>query len=503
MQADEKKALFMELVDSVLRSWWTLVAGICFGLTGAVVAMGLVQAQYEATALIYVTPELSRDVARDTVSEDMTRRMLAVQNAVLGPEYMRRMIEATYGPVESEERLQAISRSVRNRVLIEAAATGTAPESLFAFHLTFRDYTAERAAFGANMLAELYIEQNKAFRTTQARDALEAAEHQAERAKEAFEEIDRQVISFREEHKFETGEHQNANIMLFERRKDDLTANLNEQRDVEITLQDLQRELSQAEVGAASTAEEIAALRDELNGLLIQYSEAHPSVIRVRRKLADAMAELGVTPEQLEEASAGEEQYPPDPRVIALRADIEAAQRQGRQLKERETKLRGEIEEYERRSSAVATIQPQLSRLETEQRMLRERYEEAHRKAEQSREALYIEETLHGERFELAVPAEPPRRPVYPQPVRFYVMGIFAGFLLFVGPVLAGRFLRPVISSEAGLRSLKDVPVLVTIPRVATPESRGKAVRRTIKNFALSTLCVAATVTAILLMGAS
>ena len=190
MHAEEKKAFAMELVDTVFRSWWTLVAGICLGLTGAVFALGKVDSMYAATALIYVTPELSRDVARDTVSEDMTRRMLAVQNAVLGPEYMRRMIEETYGIEPSEERFQVLSRSVRNRVMIEAAVTGTAPESLFAFHLSFRDYTAERAAFGANKLAELYIEQNKAFRTSQARDALEAAKHQAERAKAAFEEID-------------------------------------------------------------------------------------------------------------------------------------------------------------------------------------------------------------------------------------------------------------------------------------------------------------------------
>ena len=503
MQAEEKKALLMEMVDTVFRSWWTLVAGVCFGLTGAIVALGWVQPWYSATALIYVTPELSKDVSRNTVSEDMTRRMLAVQSAVLGPEYMRRMVEATYGPVSSDEMLQARSRSVRNRMMIEAAATGTAPESLFAFHLTFKDSQAERAAFGANSLAELYIEQNKAFRTIQAKDALQAAEHQATRAKDAFEARDQEVIAFREKYKFETGEHQNANIMLFERRKDDLNANLAAQRDAEVALQELQRDLGQAEVGAATSAEEIVVLRNELNGLLVQYSEAHPSVIRVRRKLSEAMAELGLTPEQLEENAAAAEVYPTDPRVTRLRSDIASNRRQFDQLKINEKKLRGEIAEYERRISSVATIQPQLSRLETEQRMLRERYEEAHRKAEQSRESLYIEETLHGERFELAARAEPPRKPVFPQPIRFYIMGILAGGLLFVGPVLARRFLRPVVSSEAGLRSLNDLPVLVTIPRVATAETRGTTIRRTIKNVALSTLCIAMTVAAFLLMGAS
>ena len=101
------------------------------------------------------------------------------------------------------------------------------------------------------------------------------------------------------------------------------------------------------------------------------------------------------------------------------------------------------------------------------------------------------------------VRAELPRLPVYPKPMRFYALGIFAGCLLFVGPLVAGRFLRPVVSSEAGLRSLTDVPVLVTIPRVVTEVTRGQFVRRTLKNVALSTLCVAMVVTAFLLLGAS
>jgi hypothetical protein len=133
--------------------------------------------------------------------------------------------------------------------------------------------------------------------------------------------------------------------------------------------------------------------------------------------------------------------------------------------------------------------------------MLRQRYEEAQQKVDQNREALFLEETLLAERFELAKRAEPPRKAVYPKPIRFFVMGIVGCCLLFVGPLLARRFLSPVISSEAGLRALTDVPVLVTIPRVETSQTKGLVLRRRIKNFALSTLCVVMAVAAFMLLG--
>jgi hypothetical protein len=60
-----------------------------------------------------------------------------------------------------------------------------------------------------------------------------------------------------------------------------------------------------------------------------------------------------------------------------------------------------------------------------------------------------------------------------------------------------------VVSSEAGLRALTGVPVLVTIPRIVTRATRGRAVRQTIKNVTLSTLCVAMAVAAFLWMGGS
>ena len=61
----------------------------------------------------------------------------------------------------------------------------------------------------------------------------------------------------------------------------------------------------------------------------------------------------------------------------------------------------------------------------------------------------------------------------------------------FVGPVVALRVLNPPVSSEAGLRVVTDVPVLVSIPRIEAVGFRGSALRAFAKNAALAAVSAA------------
>jgi len=485
---EQRKAMVLELADAVLKSWWTVVGGICAGLIGAVVALSLVPKWYEATAKIYVTPEISRELGRPLVAEDMTRRMAALKEAVLTDEYKLRLVQRVYPQAEGEKMMMRL-RGLRTRVRITPTTLGPTPgpESLFAFDLTYRDVNPERAAQAVNVLAELYIEQNEQFRGGQAREVLQAAEDQAAAAKQELDVADRRLIEFRGRNRFETEDQRDANLRLMERRQGDLESNLASQRLVGERLRDLGVRLAELDAGGASTAGEVAELRRQLEGLLGRYSESHPEVLRVRRKLQDLLAKPGTA----EPASAD---YPPDPQVTALQKQVEASRREIEALAEQEAKLRDEIAEYERRIAAVPRVQPELSRLQTERALLFQRYQDLRGKADQAAQALYLEETLKGERFELAQRAEPSFKPVSPQPTQFYTLGVALGLGLFVGPLLARHFLRPRITSEAGLKALADVPVLVTIPRIETPAARARGVRRMLANVALSAVCAATTV---------
>jgi len=62
-----------DLTRTALRSWWTIVAGICLGLAGAVVALDRIPPRFEATATI----EVPESVAGTHAPAEMSQRPVA------------------------------------------------------------------------------------------------------------------------------------------------------------------------------------------------------------------------------------------------------------------------------------------------------------------------------------------------------------------------------------------------------------------------------------------
>ncbi len=79
-----------------------------------------------------------------------------------------------------------------------------------------------------------------------------------------------------------------------------------------------------------------------------------------------------------------------------------------------------------------------------------------------------------------------PSRPVAPRPELVYIFGLMVGLGLFLGPMLVQQLRNPVISSESGLRSLSECPVLVTVPSIVTQKNQGAARRRLLTNLGFS-----------------
>ena len=115
--------LLRELTRPALRSWWTVVAGICLGLSAARLAQAHVPARYRATA---------------------TLRCEAALDA--------RGLQAAVTRREALERLAAREPTVRHRGVVDRLSVGSGPEGLW---LTVSDPDPRRAAALAGALGDL------------------------------------------------------------------------------------------------------------------------------------------------------------------------------------------------------------------------------------------------------------------------------------------------------------------------------------------------------------
>ena len=72
-----------------------------------------------------------------------------------------------------------------------------------------------------------------------------------------------------------------------------------------------------------------------------------------------------------------------------------------------------------------------------------------------------------------------------------YGLGLLVGLVVFVGPILVRQLLAPVVNSPANLQAASDTPVLVSIPRIPTPELLRLKRRERIRNWVLSIASIA------------
>ncbi len=230
----------------------------------------------------------------------------------------------------------------------------------------------------------------------------------------------------------------------------------------------------------------LADLRLELEDLLLRYSESHPNVVAKKRQIEEFLARQG------DRGPVGDPEAPtpeaPAGDVLDMQWSLQlrAAQRELDELRSQEQTLRGQIATYQRRIASTPVVEAEIQDRSRGVEALRQRYEKLQRDILQAKGAQEVEERQKGHSFKVVDAAGAPAMQIFPNPPLVLVVALVAGLALFVGPAIFRRLVSPLVSSEAGLRQLSQVPVLVAIPSIPSPTRHRQARRRFMKNFGLS-----------------
>lgn len=494
MSQDASRALVFELLDTVLRSWWTIVAGLCVGAAGAVVALNYIPKVYEAESRVRVSPpKIPQEFVRPTVSDDLTRRLMTLREAVLGPSFMEVVLERHYAVTGDPERREAIGRWLQSRLVVDAAPR----EGLLA--LSFRDSDPARAAAVVNTLVELCVEENSRSRQASAGLLTTTIRRQVAEAKQKSDAKERELASFLARHSVETTDFLEFNRRSLETTRAEITVNQDRQRELRTLIQRLKAQRVDSSLSAASTNTEpivgtfvdpytqgLRRLENELEALRLNYVDEHPSVKAKLREIDDFKARNRPAPDPGDDDTA----QPTRPRT-PLDDEIDAREAELAKLQRDEGRLEADMAKLRQRIEATPQSQAGRKSLEDEATALKEQVNHLERQLQAAEKGQELEQSDQGEALEVVSLARVPTQSVEPQPLRVYLVGLVIGLVLFVGPLPLRRMLHPVIGSEAGLRALSSVPLLVSIPRIPTAEFLGQKRRRIVSNVGLSLLSTA------------
>jgi uncharacterized protein involved in exopolysaccharide biosynthesis len=220
-------------------------------------------------------------------------------------------------------------------------------------------------------------------------------------------------------------------------------------------------------VTSPKQTDELSDLRARLASLRDRYTDEHPDVESLRKRIARMEARLAAMPSS---DSGTTTDLSTVSRDQLDKANLEVKNLEARRadLDSRITALRARVEETPRTEQDLANLKRDYDKLNDNYLALLSKQLDAQM-------AGRLEQRWKGDRFRILDPASLPEKPYFPKPLLIVGFGAFLGLFAGLGAALVAELADPTIKDPEDLERLLDHPILARIPHM--PSLSGSATR--------------------------
>ncbi len=232
------------------------------------------------------------------------------------------------------------------------------------------------------------------------------------------------------------------------------------------------------------TTDELEIAKTELAEARQKYSESHPTVVRLKKKVA-----------RLEkQAATGSHRSNPkefntlkriNPAFSSLKAGVARAQAELDSLLKRQAELQAKMDDYAERMEKGPAVEREYNKLVRERDDYLREIRDIKKKLAVAERAEALELQQKGDRFEVLEKAELPRRPVKPNRPAILLLGALLSVGLGFAVVMLLESLDESITSRRALIAVTGAQPIGTIPRIIST-SEAEAIKRSqIKRYVI------------------
>ena len=471
---------------SILRRR-ALVIILVFGavLTASVVFALLLPRVYESTATILVEgPQVQvmvGDRANQPRPEDrvnlIRQRLMTRENLIrIADQHELFTVDGARG-ISDTDVVNAMRSSIRLDLMGPENPWAPRPASI-SFNLSFQHGDPDKAFAVTRELADLFLSSNRQDRVDQATRTTGFLSTEAERVRKELESLESRIAAFKTQQAgalpdslaMSLGGLQSMEADLRNAERDHRMA-LSELRSLEVDLAAARRGVTApgvvADPGPSQVEQELERARAELAGLRAIYSENHPDVRSLLRRI-----------QGLEQAVNAESRLPTPSRTAAreqaglvvsrLEAQVDAARTRVELLASQQSSLRASIGQLRAQAVRAPQLERQLASLQRDYDAAQTKYDELRTQLLSAQVVENLEGDQQVERFTLLEPALPPEYPVKPSRKKI----VAAGFMAAVGAALGMAMLLEMLfarvwGSNALSAAVNQRPIAV-IPYITT-----------------------------------
>jgi len=433
---------------------------------------------YRSTGTILVeSQQIPLDLGPATAHTFADERIQIIQQRVMTRENLSRIIERYQlfqdrkGSMTTSEMLDEV-RSMTSIEPISVKIGGKrANTTTIAFMVSFEHRSADIAHRVANELVTLFLDENAKARTQRAVETTEFLAREADKLQKELEELEAQVAAYKQQYRNALPEHLQLHMTMLQRTE---AALKDVEREYKSTLEELRfldvelaaaRNAAVTATSAAPTvdpAQELVRLKAELSKLSTTYTQTHPDVRALKRKIETLEEEVAAGD------GGGRRIAPANLMVAKVQTKIDAANSRLASLTEQQKALRGQIAELERQILQTPQVERVLMTLMRDHDNARRKYEEVRAKQVDARMVESLEEDKKAERFSLLEPPLRADKPYKPDRLKLLALGFVFAAGSSSGLALLLELLKQRVRGAAALTHLVRQPPLVVIPYITT-----------------------------------
>ena len=468
----------MSLVESWVYALWKEGLGhkgkmvIVFAIiTTLVVLLGFVWPKtYESNAVVFadeqniIQPLLSgsAEVTRPDVEQAAIARDRILSNRILG----QALVEAKLVKNTNDETAMAsMIRSIRGGVVVSDAGRGH-------IRIAYRAEDANMAFTMASAITNAFILDSSQTKRKESREAFEFIDNQVKTYKEQLQEAEEKLKNFKSANASSDGV---GGVAVQQGAVDSLELELQLAR---TRRDELRRQLSQEsqnvtrQYKADAYRERLAQAQSQLDTLRLSYNDTYPDIVSLRQQIQDlqkAIVEAENEPVRDEGHS-----NTINPVYSRLRGDLADAEVMVRTLEMKLASARRLLGSEQGRSKERAEYEALLAELTRDYNVTKQMYENMLGRKERARLSVALDVEGQGVTYKIK---EPPAYPSVPIGVRFIhffllapLVGVLAPLALLVAYIQLDPRIRFVEKLEYALP--ESVPVLAVVSHMYTPSER-------------------------------
>lgn len=235
---------------------------------------------------------------------------------------------------------------------------------------------------------------------------------------------------------------------------------------------------------------QLIELQNELDGLLLRYTEKHPDVVRVRHQMADLQASLERAQNQRSQGSSREGgDVSADARVnplyLELRSQLAETRREMAATQSRMGMSESLLGEELGRSRRIAESESTLAELTRDYEVNRDIYQDLLRRRENARVSMELDRERRGLTMRIQDPAELPVRPTGLSLTHIALGGLAAAVAVPLALLFLLVRFDPRVRSPVQLERNAGLPVLTVVPTYRTARDRRREIMRVAMSVAI------------------